>query len=47
MTLDAKGRLNMNGLLDINSVPDTIRIFGINVISKVRPITFHEGIGKE
>ena len=42
MTLDAKRILNMNGLLDITVVPDTIHVFNINDISKIRPITFHE-----
>ena len=41
MTLDAKGILNKNGLLDI------IGVFGIKGISKVRRITFHEGKEKE
>jgi len=43
MTLDAKGIFNTNGPLDIIGVPDTIRVFGINVVSKVRSVTFHEG----
>jgi hypothetical protein len=43
MTLGAKVIFNMNGPLDIIGVLDTIRIFGINGVSNVRPVTFHEG----